>query len=286
MTLFDKVTKVLHKVRIKLYPCQLPGKKELYIARIDNEAVLSIEEVCAALIERGVFTGDYATLVRDVKLFLDEVARQLCDGFGVSTRYFSLHPVVAGYFRGITEALDRKAHPVSFRFHVLPLLRALADLITIEASYAKTDGYIDTFTDFESQPANQDNDKNNNNDNNNDNKTPARNTLTPGGLFMASGHKVKISGNNPKNGVWFIPVTDPGRRVKAEGGFAENQINKIIGKIPDLAPGAYTLEIVTQFSGGGKLLQEPRTIIFPEELTVPDEERPAVSTNIERDLGA
>jgi hypothetical protein len=256
-TLLDMVAVVLHRIRIKLYPCRLPGKEGMHIARIDNEAVLSIEEVCAALIGRGGFTVTYEILVMCVKRFFDEVAHQLCDGFGVSTGYFSLHPVIAGYFRSIDEASDRKAHPIGFRFHVLPLLRALADLITIEASYAKPGGYIDTVTDFESQTVDK--------------------TLTPGGLFMASGRKTRITGDSPENGVWFIPVTDPSRRVKAEGGFAENQQNKVIGKIPDLAPGTYTLEIVTQFSGGGRPLEEPCTVIFPGELTVPDKDRPVIS---------
>jgi hypothetical protein len=61
------------------------------------------------------------------------------------------------------------------------------------------------------------------------------------------------------------------------GGFAENQSNKVIGKIPDLDLSAYTLEIVTQYSGGGRALEEPCTVIFPGELTVPDKERPAIS---------
>jgi hypothetical protein len=43
------------------------------------------------------------------------------------------------------------------------------------------------------------------------------------------------------------------------------------------APGVYTLEIVTQYSGGNKPLEEPRTIVFPGELTVPDKDRPAIS---------
>jgi hypothetical protein len=257
MALLKMIAAVFHRIRIKLYLCRLPGKEGMYIARIDNEAMLTIEDVCAALIERGGFTVNYDILVMCVKRFFDEVAHQLCDGFGVSPGYFSLHPIIAGYFRSIAEASDRTAHPVSFRFHVLPLLQDLADLITIEASYAQTGGYIDTVTDFESQTVDK--------------------TLTPGGLFMASGRKTRISGDSPKNGVWFIPVADPGCRIKAEGGFAENQSNKVIGKIPGLAPGAYTLEIVTQYSGGGRPLEEPCTVIFPGELTVPDKEHPAIS---------
>jgi hypothetical protein len=67
-----------------------------YIARTDNEASLSVEEVCAALKNRGGFTGSYDDLVEHVKQFFDEAAYQLCGGFAVNTGCFSVHPNVGG----------------------------------------------------------------------------------------------------------------------------------------------------------------------------------------------
>jgi hypothetical protein len=45
---------------------------------------LSIEAVCAALKNRGGFTGNYDDLVKHVKQFFDAAAYQLCDGFAES----------------------------------------------------------------------------------------------------------------------------------------------------------------------------------------------------------
>jgi hypothetical protein len=74
MAVINSVTDVLHRIRVKLYPNYLPNTEGAYIARTDNEASLSIEEVCAALKNRGGFTGNYNDLVEHVKQFFDEAA--------------------------------------------------------------------------------------------------------------------------------------------------------------------------------------------------------------------
>ena len=58
-----------------------------------NESILTIEEICAALIERGGYTGSYEDMVKHVRQFFGEMAHQLNGGYGVNTGYFSIHPV-------------------------------------------------------------------------------------------------------------------------------------------------------------------------------------------------
>jgi hypothetical protein len=91
MALINKVTEVLHQIRVKLYPSYLNTVQGEYIARTNSEATLTIEEICAALKNRGGYTGNYNDLVEHVKQFFDELAYQLCDGFTVNTGYFSIH---------------------------------------------------------------------------------------------------------------------------------------------------------------------------------------------------
>jgi hypothetical protein len=86
MAFSNAVTEVLHRIRVKLYPIYLPQVEGAYIARTDNEASLTIEQVCAALKNRGGFTGSYDDLVEHVKQFLDEVVYQICDGFAVNLK--------------------------------------------------------------------------------------------------------------------------------------------------------------------------------------------------------
>jgi len=93
--------------------------------------------------------------------------------------------------------------------------------------------------------------------------------LTRGGMAHINGSKIKIAGNSPEVGlkltqqpdgsVWDIPITSIGI----------NDPSRISFVIPtDLPPGEYLLIIVTQFSGGGKELNEPRTLTLEYHLTV------------------
>jgi hypothetical protein len=113
MAIVKNVNEVLHRIKVKLYPNYLPKVEGAYIARTDNEATLSIEEVCAALKNRGGFTGNYNDLVEHVRQFFDEAACQLCDGFAVNVGYFSVHPNVGGTFDKATEGHDTGKHPVT-----------------------------------------------------------------------------------------------------------------------------------------------------------------------------
>jgi hypothetical protein len=72
MAIINNITEVLHRLRVKLYPNYLPNVEGAYIARTDSEASLSIEQVCAALKNRGGYGGDYEDLVEGVKQFFDE----------------------------------------------------------------------------------------------------------------------------------------------------------------------------------------------------------------------
>ncbi|MDR2738665.1 MAG: hypothetical protein LBB68_02395, partial [Treponema sp.] len=156
MAVINSVTEVLHRIRVKLYPNYLPNTEGAYIARTDNEASLSVEDVCAALKNRGGFTGNYDDLVEHVKQFFDEAAYQLCDGFAVNTGYFSVHPNVGGTFDKVFEGHDTEKHPVTFRFRTRAPLRALAEHIAVEVEgLADVAGYIDEFTDIATESVNE-----------------------------------------------------------------------------------------------------------------------------------
>ncbi|MDR1218258.1 MAG: hypothetical protein LBK73_01460 [Treponema sp.] len=96
MAIINNVNEVLRRIRVKLYPNYLSTVEGAYIARTSNEASLSVEEVCAAIKNRGGFTGSYGDLVECVRQFFDEAAYQLCDGFAVNAGYFSITPTWAG----------------------------------------------------------------------------------------------------------------------------------------------------------------------------------------------
>ena len=240
MAVINNVTEVLHRIRAKLYPNYLHGISGAYIARTDDEASLSIEQVCAALKNRGGFTGSYKDLVEYVQQFFDETAYQLCDGFSVNTGYFSLHPRIGGTWENAREPLDPVKHPVRFSFRALKPLRDLASHIEVLIEgVAETTGFIAEITDVTTEAVNE--------------------TLTPGGMFALAGHKIKIAGESADCGVYFVNAAAPSQRVKAAGHLADNTASRIVGIIPALAAGQWQVEAVTRFSGSGTPLKTPRT---------------------------
>jgi len=110
------VSERMHKMRSKLYPNYLPGGEGTYIARTANEAAVTIEDICAAMKNRGGYDGSYEDALQTVKHFYMEMMYQLCDGFSVNTGYFTIHPNIGGTFQSDKEMHDHNKHPVTFRF--------------------------------------------------------------------------------------------------------------------------------------------------------------------------
>jgi len=239
---------ILHKIRVKLYPNNLSTLEGTYTARTDNEACLTIEQVCAALKVRGGFTGNYNDLVKYVRQFFDEVAYQLCDGFAVNTGLFSVHLSIGGAFDSVSEPYDPKKNPIEFRFRTCPALRRLAELVEIEiVGLADTSGYIDEFTDIETGSMNE--------------------TVTSGGIFNILGQKTKVVGDDPSIGVYFVSSENPENEVKVRTPLALNSAKKLIGVTPQLTEGLWKAAIKTQFNGSSNsFLKKPRIMISQFEL--------------------
>jgi hypothetical protein len=233
---------ILHKIKVKLYPNYLPGAEGAYIARTDNEATLSVEDVCTALKNRGGYQGKYDILVDNVNQYLNEMAYQLCDGYAVSLKYFSLHPNIGGTFNTDKETHDIKKHPITFRFRTRKPLRELIQTIEVELlGIADAQGYIAEFIDYDEDSVNP--------------------LYVPGDQFAIHGHKIKLAGDDPGVGVYFVPVDDPSKAVKVSR-VAENTASKITGITPKTEFQSNRIEIRTQVTGSGSnILKAPRTIV-------------------------
>jgi hypothetical protein len=74
MAIINDITEVMHRIRAKLYPNYLHGVEGKYIARVQAEAPLTIEDVAAAAKNRGGYTGSYEDLVEHIRIYLNEAA--------------------------------------------------------------------------------------------------------------------------------------------------------------------------------------------------------------------
>ena len=238
---FNDIDNVLHKIKVKLYPNYFIKASGAYIARTNNDSSLTIDGICSSLKSRGGFAGDYDSLSSNVKLFFDEMAYLLCDGFAIDTGYFSIHPNIGGTFNAANETHNHMKNPISFRFRTKAKLRKLISRIAVEIEgLADTAGFIGGFIDYDTNVPNPD--------------------LIPGNQFCITGHKIKIAGDDPSCGLYFVSVDDPSKEVKVTR-LAENSPAKLTGIIPETASAQSSILIRTQYAGsGGTLLKHPRVI--------------------------
>jgi hypothetical protein len=243
------LNEVLHRIRVKLYPNHLPGKKGTYIARPETESMLSIEDICASMKTRGGYTGSYSDSVVHVRLFLDELAYKLCNGFSANLEYFSLHSNIIGIYNENSAGVYSGEGLLSFLVRIRKKLRDLAKYTEVLVEgIARTGGYIYEFSDIATGAVNE--------------------TITPGGQFILTGHGIKAAGADGEEGVFFSAPgdseNDPAIVIKA-GNFAENTSSRIIGMVPLLPAGKeWTVEVHTKISGRGQTsLKEMRIIKSP-----------------------
>ena len=240
-TLTNNNDMIFHRIRVKLYPNYLNSVEGAYIARTDNDKSLSIEDICRIMKTRSGFSGNYEDLLEHVRQYYDEVVYQLCDGNAVNNGFYSVCPNIGGTFGSVNEAHDHDKHPISFRFGVRSRLRNLIRHIEVDIDgFADTKGYIDTFTDSEENSVND--------------------FFTPGNIFAIHGHKIKLAGEDPSVGVYFIPLEDASKAVKVER-IADNNPSRITGIAPHTGYSQNRIEIRTQYSGeNNRFLKAPRTI--------------------------
>jgi hypothetical protein len=87
--------------------------------------------------------------------------------------------------------------------------------------------------------------------------------FTPNGVIEVRGYNLKIDGDNPACGLWF--VDDSGNEIKAQT-IIENKPSRLIAIIPELNGETYQIKVVTQYTGY-KLLKTPKGFMYPKTLT-------------------
>lgn len=240
---------ILHKIKAYLYDNQLTkDNPNDFIARTVSERSLSVKQICESAVNRGGADISASAMEHATELFLKEMAYQLCDGFSVNTGYFTANTQIRGVFDSPSETFNSEKHSILFQFNQGEKLRAEIPNIEINIlGVADASSAILQVTDVKSGNIND--------------------LLTPGRNLKISGTKIKVGGDNPENGIYFVS-TDTNTRTKVEEtDVVVNNPSELIVIIPTLPAGTYKLEIVTQQSGS-TLLKEPRTAAFEEVLTV------------------
>ena len=240
---------VLHTIKAWLYENLLTEDQNDFSARVSAERALSVRDVCQSAAERGGADINAAAMEHAVDLFHKEMAYRLCDGFSVNTGWYNASTHIKGVFTSPSEAFDPAKHTVTVEFRQGAELRKDLALVGVNIlGKAESGFFIAEVLDLRTRSVND--------------------QLTPGRNAKISGGKLKVEGDDPACGVYFVNEAD-GTRVKVvSADIVENQNAHLLIIIPALAAGTYRLEVSTQYSGGNKPLKTPRTTAFDRLLTV------------------
>jgi hypothetical protein len=248
---------VLHTIKAYLYDNVLTDDPNDLAARVSSERTLSVRDICQSAVERGGADVNADAIEHAVGLFHKEMVYRLCDGFSVNTGWYNASMHIKGVFANPTDAFDPEKHTVTAEFHQGSELRKELGMVSVSILGKAESGFlIAQVTDLRTGSVND--------------------LLTPGRNARISGGKLKVEGDDPSCGVYFVNEAD-GSRVKVDAAdIVENVSAHLLIITPALAAGTYRLEVTTQFTTtSGKVLKVPRTAAFDRLLTVAPPAAPA-----------
>ena len=241
---------IFKKIKVFLYRNALSKTPNTFKARVRSERSLGVKDICISATKRGGADMSASAMEHAVNLWLGEMAYLLCDGFAVNAEWFTAAVKIKGVFHNPREDFDPMKHSVEFDFRQGALLRKEREKISVKVlGMAKTAPEIVQVTDIKTGSVND--------------------LLTPGRNLRIKGEKLKITGGNKANGVYFINKSN-GERIKInDSDVIINKPSELVIVIPELEAGTYKLKLTTQFSGHSKiLLKKPVNSIFNRALTV------------------
>jgi nucleoid DNA-binding protein len=240
---------ILHRIKAILYPNLLTEDPDDFYAKVNSERTLGIDEICDSAVGRGNAPTSAEAMKINVDLFFKEMAYQLKDGYAVNTGYFFVMLQIRGIFRSIFDKFDKTRHSLYFLFNQGELLKQGLNDIEVEITGAGDAGMIIAeVVDVKTGSVN-------------DRITSDRN-------LRIRGHKLKLAGENPDVGVYFINDAT-GEQIKVDADeIVDNKPSELIIVTPNLNPGLYLVKVVTQYAGSSTVLKDPRIVTFDKVLTV------------------
>lgn len=240
---------ILHKIKANLYPNLLTEDPNDFSARVISERTLNVKEICKEAVGRGGAATTSEAMEHNVNLFFKEMGYQLSDGYSINTGYFVANTLIKGVFNSPTETFNTDKHAIMYQFNQGDLLRKeLSTIGVVINGVGDSSISIAEVMDVKTGSVND--------------------LLTPNRNLRIKGYKLKLAGDNPAVGVYFVNQTTSERiKVDASEIVTNNPVELII-ITPELASGTYLLEVVSQYSGGGAMLKDPRTSALDKVLTV------------------
>ena len=215
-----------------------------YIAEVStSKQTLRNEDIAQRIVDEGSEIK-YDTLLSIINQHDRIIREAVCDGYSVLTGVGQYSPRVTGSWIGKSANFDPSVNKLTLDMVLSKEMRDALATVGVEVLGVKEGGgasiglVTDTYT------------------------GEANGYISAGEDILIEGTKIKVAGDDPSCGVYFINRDDD-TSYKVERRLTQNDPSRIIARVPaELAPGAYTLRIVTQFSNSTQLLKEPRTLEY------------------------
>ena len=227
----------------------LTDRKDDYSAIVHTKGSLDKEEIISRMLNKGTLTTrtDILAVLNNLEETVEEV---LLQGFSVVYPLFNTSFSISGVFEGSLDSFDGNRHKLNVNLTKGLRLREAEKKVKLEkTTAAPLLPLIQEVKDSISGRVNE--------------------VLTVNGVLEVRGNNLRIEGDDPTCGLWFI--NENGEEFKAET-IVENKPSRIIAIIPELRRETHQVKVVTQFMGSSKFLKVPRMVIHTKNLLVVDKE--------------
>ena len=217
-----------------------------FTAIVYPEKTLNTERLLDIMVDKGT-TLTKTDLVAVFNIINEEVTKASERGEAINLPLFNTSFSISGVFDSPLDSFDGNRHKLNLNLTKGVLLRAAEKKVKLEKTNIVAPlPQIMEVIDFKSGTVND--------------------RLTPDGVVEARGFNLKIEGDDPACGLWF--VNESGTQLKSEI-FIENKPSKVTAFVPAaLTPGVWQLKVITQHSSGGGSLKTPKIFVYPMDLRV------------------
>ena len=234
---------IYHSIKAFLYPNPMKNAKGKYLARTSKNTTYNIREICESIAGKTGTVAKADALEYHAKLIFDEIVEQVMDGNKVDCGYFTAQANIKGSFSSKRDSFDTIRHSVEIVFSSTKLTRQKARNLKAEILHSEPFNYgIRKVTDGQTKLN--------------------VSSLKANRLLVISGDKIKIIGNDPSVGVYFINTENSSEIHLRSTDFYENGNATVKLFVPELAPGTYQLKIITQYSGNTIPLTQARSFFY------------------------
>jgi hypothetical protein len=219
-----------------------------YRAQVINTKSYTFNDIAKRMIRHntGLSLPAIHGVWEGIKATVEEI---ISEGGVINTELFRVSASIKGVFDGTDDVFDASRHEIKLKLQAGPFLRSSPKSLKVRKHISAAKCLIQSVTDVKSGAVNS--------------------NLTPRKNIRIKGSRLKINGENPSCGLYFVPEKSTDAAVKVEASeFAVNNPSQIIAVIPALKKGRWHLRLVTQYSQGKRCLKEPQSVTFGKVLTV------------------